>query len=65
LLANIPATWKDEVLAKPFGWAGYLKMYAKVEALRPQLYKGFEILNVKYRNWFSTEGKGLPDAEHG
>src|SRR5205085_751341 len=28
-----------------------------------QLYKGYEILNVKYRNLFSTKGKGIPDAE--
>jgi pyruvate,water dikinase len=63
LLANIPATWKEEVLAQPFSWAGYLKMYARVEALRPQLYKGFEILNGKWRDTFSTTGKGLSDSE--
>jgi pyruvate,water dikinase len=60
--ANIPATWRDEVNATPFSWAGYLKMYARVEALRPQLYKGYTILNGKWRTKFSTEGKGLDDA---
>lgn len=63
LMANIPALWRDDVAAESFSWIDYLKLYARVEALQPQLYKGFRTLDGKWRIKHSTEGKGLPDAD--
>lgn len=63
LMANIPARWRDGVAVQSFNWIDYLKMYARVEALQPQLYKGFATLDGKWRTRHSTEGKGLSDAE--
>ncbi|PGH26764.1 hypothetical protein AJ80_01528 [Polytolypa hystricis UAMH7299] len=60
LLANLPASWHEEVAEATFSWLGYLKIYARVEALRPQLYKGFDLQKNKWYKKFATEGKGMP-----
>ncbi|KAF9884855.1 hypothetical protein FE257_001198 [Aspergillus nanangensis] len=62
-LANIPKSWHQDVQDATFSWISYLKLYARVEALRPQLYRGFDLQNKKWRHKFSTEGKGIPRAE--
>lgn len=36
-----------------------MKLYARVEALRPQVYKGFDLQAIKWRNKHSTDGKGI------
>ena len=63
LMANIPATWHEEVASESFNWVGYAKLYARVELLQPQLYKGYKTLDGKWRTKHSTEGRGLPDEE--
>ncbi|KAL1897445.1 hypothetical protein Sste5346_004183 [Sporothrix stenoceras] len=63
LLANLPVPWREEVSAATFSWFGYAKLYARVETLRPQLYKGFELQKNKWYGKFATEGKGIPRSE--
>lgn len=65
LLANLPVPWRDEVASATFSWFGYLKIYARVESLRPQLFKGFDLQKNKWYKKFATEGKGIPRAELG
>ncbi|CAK7221703.1 hypothetical protein SEUCBS140593_004656 [Sporothrix eucalyptigena] len=60
LLANLPVPWRDEVQAATFSWFGYAKLYARVETVRPQLYKGFDLQKNKWYGKFATEGKGIP-----
>lgn len=63
MMALIPKPWRAEVNATPFNWLDYIKMYARIEALRPQMNKGFKILYGKWREKYSTEGRGIPPAE--
>jgi hypothetical protein len=63
LMANIPVPWRKEVSEASFSWLAYAKLYARVEALRPQLYKGFDLQENKWKQKFSTIGKGIPNAE--
>ncbi len=65
LLANLPVPWRQEVAEAKFSWLGYLKLYARVEALRPQLFKGFDLQKNKWYKKFSTEGKGIPRDQLG
>jgi hypothetical protein len=63
LMANIPVPWRKEVSEASFSWFSYLKLYARVEALRPQVYNGFNLQENKWKQKFSTEGKGIPNDE--
>lgn len=39
LMANLPSAWRKDAQEATFSGLGYVKLYARVEAMRPQLYK--------------------------
>jgi rifampicin phosphotransferase len=62
--AKLPPEWREETASKPLSWLEWLKIYARVETLAPQLYEGFRL----HENDMSdpqrlAESKGLPDEE--
>ena len=63
LMAHIPTLWHKEVAKAPFNWINYGRLYARVELLRPQFYKGFKDLEEKWYPRFSSEGSGIPREE--
>ena len=63
LLANLPVPWRQEVKDATFSWWGYAKLYARVESMRPQVYKGFDLQANKWREKHSIDGAGIPREE--
>ncbi|KAB5550005.1 Pyruvate, water dikinase [Coniochaeta sp. 2T2.1] len=58
-MGYLPASWHEEVAAKPFSWFSYAKLYARIETLRPALYKAFKDLTDIWFPKFETEGRGI------
>jgi hypothetical protein len=60
---HIPPVDRQQVMAKPFSWFTYVKLYTRVEMILPQLQASFNRIDVYWRGIFTTEGKGISREE--